>query len=50
MSIAADQIASAADKTLLAEALRRAEAALADAEAERERLAQPAVASLPQES
>lgn len=50
MSIAADQIAAAAEKTLLAEALRRAEAALADAEAERERLAQPAVASLPQES
>ena len=42
MTIAADQIAAAAEKTLLAEALRRAEAALADAEAERERQAQPA--------
>lgn len=50
MSIAADQIAAAAEKTLLAEALRRAEAALADAEAERERLAQPTVVSMPQES
>ena len=37
MSLAADQIAAAAEKTLLSEALRRAEAALADAEADRER-------------
>lgn len=50
MSIAADQIAAAAEKTLLAEALRRAEAALADAEAERERQAQPATVPAPQES
>jgi GAF domain-containing protein len=50
MTIAADQIAAAAEKTLLAEALRRAEAALADAEADRERLAQPAIASTPQET
>ena len=50
MGTAADQIAAAAEKTLLAEALRRAEAALADAEADRERLAQPAIASTPQES
>lgn len=45
MDIAADQIAAGAEKNLLAEALRRAEAALADAEAERERRAEPAAAS-----
>lgn len=50
MSIAADQIAAAAEKTLLAETLRRAEAALADAEAERERQAQPATVPATQES
>lgn len=50
MSIAADQIAAAAEKTLLAETLRRAEAALADAEAERERQAQPATVPGTQES
>lgn len=50
MNIAADQIAAAAEKTFLAEALRRAEAALADAEADRERLAQPAAAPAPSES
>lgn len=50
MNIAADQIAAAAEKTLLAEGLRRAEAALADAEAERERRAQPAPAPAPAES
>lgn len=37
MSIAADQIAVAAEKSLIAERLRRAEAALADVESERER-------------
>ncbi|HUR91522.1 MAG TPA: GAF domain-containing protein [Gemmatimonadaceae bacterium] len=40
MNLAADQIAAAAEKTLLSEALRRAEAALADAEADRERIAE----------
>ena len=50
MNIAADQIAAAAEKTLLSEALRRAEAALADAEADRERLAQPAPAPTQLES
>lgn len=40
MNIAADQIALAAEKSSLAEALRRAEAALADAESERERSAE----------
>ena len=50
MNIAADQIASAAEKTLLSEALRRAEAALADAEADRERLVQPAATPTPLES
>ena len=44
MNLAADQIAAAAEKTLLAEALRRAEAALADAEAERDRSAELAAA------
>jgi len=47
MNIAADQIAAAAEKTQLSESLRRAEAALADAEAERERLARPASAATP---
>lgn len=37
MNIAADQIAAAAEKTLLSAALRRAESALADAESDRER-------------
>lgn len=41
MNIAADQIAAAAEKTFLSEALRRAEAALADAGVERERVTQP---------
>ena len=50
MNIAADQIAAAAEKTQLSEALRRAEAALDDAEADRERLAQPASAPTPLES
>lgn len=45
MHIAADQIALAAEKNALAEALRRAEAALADAESERERSAQPGPAA-----
>lgn len=40
MSIAADQIAAAAEKTLLSETLRRAQAALADVETERERAAE----------
>lgn len=40
MNLAADQIAAAAEKTLLSESLRRARAALADAEAERERAAE----------
>ena len=40
MNLAADQIAAAAEKTLLSEALRRAQAALADVEAERERAAE----------
>lgn len=44
MNLAADQIAAAAEKTLLAEALRRAEAALADAESDRERTAELGVA------
>lgn len=39
MNIAADQIAAAAEKTLLSAALRRAESALADAESDRERAA-----------
>lgn len=47
MNIAADQIAAAAEKTFLSEALRRAEAALADAESDRERLAQPGDAPSP---
>ncbi len=50
MNIAADQIAAAAEKTLLSEALRRAGAALADAAADRERQAQPAAAPTPPES
>lgn len=43
MNIAADQIAAAAEKTSLSEALRRAEAALADVESERERVAEAVV-------
>lgn len=50
MNIAADQIAAAAEKAQLSETLRRAEAALSDAEADRERLAQPATAPAPLES
>ncbi|MGI8619357.1 MAG: GAF domain-containing protein [Gemmatimonadaceae bacterium] len=50
MNIAADQIAAAAEKTFLSEALRRAEAALADADSERERLAQPAPSIPPPEA
>lgn len=50
MNIAADQIAAAAEKTHLSETLRRAEAALADAEADRERRAQPAAVPTPLES
>ncbi len=41
MNIAGDQIAAAAEKTLLSAALRRAESALADAGADRERAAEP---------
>ncbi len=40
MNIAADQIAAAAEKTLLSAALRRAESALADAGSDRERAAE----------
>lgn len=47
MNIAADQIAAAAEKTFLSEALRRAEAALADVESERERVAEATVAPTP---
>lgn len=50
MNIAADQIAAAAEKTFLSEALRRAEAALADAEAERERVSQPVAPAPPLEA
>lgn len=50
MNIAADQIAAAAEKTLLSEALRRAQAALADAEAERERQSLPEGSSVSPES
>lgn len=50
MNIAADQIAAAAEKTFLSEALRRAEAALADAESDRERLSRPDPTTTPPES
>lgn len=50
MNIAADQIAAAAEKTFLSEALRRAQAALADAESERERLSRPEARSATAES